>query len=70
MSHSCCSLFANSSEEPLYRVNFIDTLPMWMEKSIDTAKRRGIMVADADTGHEYYLRLIDDEAAFRACGKP
>jgi hypothetical protein len=49
---------------------FIDTSPMWMEKFISTAKRRGIIVADADSGREYDLRLIDDEAAFRACGKP
>ena len=32
-------------------------------------QRRGIMVADANSGREYDLRLIDDEAAFRACGK-
>jgi len=48
---------------------FIDTSPMWMEKYIATAKRHGIMVADADSGREYDLRLVDDEAAFRACGE-
>lgn len=48
----------------------IDTPPMWMEKFIGTAKRRGITVADADSGREYDLRLIDDETAFRACGTP
>jgi hypothetical protein len=49
---------------------FIDTSPMWMEKFISTAKRRRITVADADSGREYDLRLIDDETVFRACGKP
>jgi hypothetical protein len=47
---------------------FVDTSPMWMEKFITTAKRRGITVADADSGREYDLRLVDDEAAFRAFG--
>jgi hypothetical protein len=45
---------------------FIDASPMWMEKFISTAQRRGILVADADSGREYDLRLIDDETAFRA----
>jgi hypothetical protein len=49
---------------------FVDTSPMWMEKFIATAQRCGILVADADSGREYDLRLIDDETAFRACGKP
>jgi hypothetical protein len=48
---------------------FVDTTPMWIEKFIATAQRRGIIVADADSGREYDLRLIDDEAAFRACGE-
>ena len=49
---------------------FVDTSPMWMEKFIATAQRHGILVADADSGREYDLRLIDDETAFRACCKP
>jgi hypothetical protein len=47
---------------------FVDTSPMWIEKFIATAQRRGILVADAESGREYDLRLIDDETAFRACG--
>jgi hypothetical protein len=48
---------------------FIDTSPMWIEKFIATAQRRGITVAGADNRREYDLRLLDDETAFRACGK-
>jgi len=48
---------------------FVDTSPMWIEKFIATAQRRWITLADADSGREYDLRLIDDEAAFRASGE-
>lgn len=47
---------------------FVDTSPMWMEKFITAVKRRGIVVADATSGKEYDLRLVDDEVAFRALG--
>ena len=45
---------------------FVETSPMWMEKFITAVKRRGVFVADATSGKEYDLRLVDDEAAFRA----
>jgi hypothetical protein len=39
---------------------FVDTSPMWMEKFIGTAKRQGMFIADATSGKEYDLRLLDD----------
>jgi hypothetical protein len=48
---------------------FIDTSPMWMEKFIATAQRRGITIADATTGREYDLLQPEDEADFRKLGK-
>ena len=45
---------------------YVDTSPMWMEKFISTAKRRGILITDATTQKEYDLRKQEDEAAFRA----